>query len=127
MWFAMWPRYIGPRTSHESRAGSDSRIHAPLRVPSRSVEAVIVRGSPVAGSIATPPPTTYRGVPAKRRRSTFGGFAMTATQDTAEGLDAFVGLAAELGAQFAPYAAQHDRDGTFVDEAFTVLRESGYL
>src|SRR4029434_2000615 len=32
-----------------------------------------------------------------------------------------------LGRQFAEYSARHDRDGTFVDEAYAVLRESGYL
>lgn len=42
-------------------------------------------------------------------------------------VDAFVPLAAGLGARIAPYSAQHDRDGTFVDEAFTILRDEGYL
>ena len=42
-------------------------------------------------------------------------------------LDHFVGLAAEVGARFADHAVRHDREGTFVDEAFAVLRESGYL
>lgn len=41
--------------------------------------------------------------------------------------DHFVPWAAELGQRFAEHAARHDRDGTFVDEAFDVLRESGYL
>jgi hypothetical protein len=40
--------------------------------------------------------------------------------------DRFVGLAAEFGAEFAPRAAEHDRDITFVHENFRLLRESGY-
>jgi alkylation response protein AidB-like acyl-CoA dehydrogenase len=35
--------------------------------------------------------------------------------------------AAELGAQIAEYAAEHDRDGTFVNEAFELFKSSGYL
>jgi acyl-CoA dehydrogenase len=42
-------------------------------------------------------------------------------------VDRFVPLAAELGRQIAPYAAGHDRDGTFVGEAYDVLRGAGYL
>lgn len=42
-------------------------------------------------------------------------------------LDAFVPLARELGSRFAPHAERHDRDGTFVTEAFQILREEGYL
>lgn len=38
----------------------------------------------------------------------------------------FVALAAELGAQFAPRAAAHDRDNTFVEENFRALRAAGY-
>ncbi|MET0580020.1 MAG: acyl-CoA dehydrogenase family protein, partial [Ilumatobacteraceae bacterium] len=47
----------------------------------------------------------------------------------ADGLDGdrFVPWAAELGAQIEPYAATHDRDGTFVTEAFELMRSSGYL
>ena len=41
--------------------------------------------------------------------------------------DELVRWAGELGAQIAPYAAEHDRDGTFVTEAFELLRASGYL
>jgi acyl-CoA dehydrogenase len=41
--------------------------------------------------------------------------------------DAFVPLAAQLGAEFAPRAAQHDRDNTFVSENFDRMREAGYL
>lgn len=42
------------------------------------------------------------------------------------GDDRFVALAAELGAQFAERAADHDRENTFVEENFALLRESGY-
>lgn len=41
--------------------------------------------------------------------------------------DAFVQMAAELGAEFAPRAAEHDRDNTFVAEQFDRMRETGYL
>ena len=41
--------------------------------------------------------------------------------------DRFVAWAAELGQEFAEHAAQHDRGGTFVEEAYARLRESGYL
>lgn len=40
--------------------------------------------------------------------------------------DRFVPLAAELGAQFAERAAEHDRENTFVAENFALLRQSGY-
>ena len=33
----------------------------------------------------------------------------------------------ELGAAIAPFAGEHDRDATFVTEAFELLRSSGYL
>jgi acyl-CoA dehydrogenase len=54
---------------------------------------------------------------------------MTAQLETTEheDRDAFVPLARELGKEFAPSAARHDRDGTFVSEAYEVLREGGYL
>ena len=39
----------------------------------------------------------------------------------------FVSLAADLGRQFAEHTARHDRDGTFVTEAFDVMRDRGYL
>jgi acyl-CoA dehydrogenase len=42
------------------------------------------------------------------------------------GDDRFVGLAAELGQQFAPRAAEHDRENTFVAENFAALKASGY-
>ncbi len=41
--------------------------------------------------------------------------------------DRFVALAATLGAQFAPRAAEHDRQNTFVADNFRAMRESGYL
>jgi alkylation response protein AidB-like acyl-CoA dehydrogenase len=40
--------------------------------------------------------------------------------------DLFVDLAAEVGAQCAPRAAEHDRDNTFVAENYDLLRDSGY-
>ncbi len=43
------------------------------------------------------------------------------------GDDRFVALAASLGAEFAPHAAAHDRDNTFVHENFNRMREAGYL
>lgn len=42
------------------------------------------------------------------------------------GDDRFVALAAELGEQFAPRAAEHDRKNTFVAENFEILRSAGY-
>lgn len=41
--------------------------------------------------------------------------------------DRFVGLAADVGAVAAEHAARHDRDATFVGEAYEAMRESGYL
>jgi alkylation response protein AidB-like acyl-CoA dehydrogenase len=38
-----------------------------------------------------------------------------------------IAWADELGSTIAPYAAEHDRDGTFVTEAFEILRSSGFL
>ena len=38
-----------------------------------------------------------------------------------------VDWAHKLGEQFAPLAAGHDRDGSFASEAFTLLKDSGYL
>ena len=59
---------------------------------------------------------------------------MTATSTTTlyrpaparPGDDRFVPLAAELGARFAERAAEHDRENTFVEENYALLRESGY-
>jgi alkylation response protein AidB-like acyl-CoA dehydrogenase len=42
------------------------------------------------------------------------------------GDDQFVALAAEVGAQCAPRAAEHDRDNTFVAENYDLLRRAGY-
>ena len=47
--------------------------------------------------------------------------------DVADVAGRFVSLAAELGEEFASHAARHDRDGTFVTEAFEIMRERGYL
>jgi acyl-CoA dehydrogenase len=44
-----------------------------------------------------------------------------------EGDDAFVPLAAELGADFITRAAEHDRENSFVYENFDRMREAGYL
>ena len=38
-----------------------------------------------------------------------------------------VAWAAELGATIGEHAARHDREGTFVDEAYEVMRANGYL
>src|SRR5215207_10081022 len=43
------------------------------------------------------------------------------------GDDAFVALASELGAEFSPRAAEHDRENTFVAEHFARMRDAGYL
>jgi acyl-CoA dehydrogenase len=42
------------------------------------------------------------------------------------GDDRFVELAAELGEQIAPRAAEHDRKNSFVGENFELLRQAGY-
>ena len=55
-----------------------------------------------------PSPTTYRPAPLR-------------PDD-----DRFVPLAAELGARCAEYAAEHDRENTFVAESFTALKAAGY-
>jgi acyl-CoA dehydrogenase len=54
---------------------------------------------------------------------------MSLTEDAAatRERDAFVPLARELGEKIAPFRAAHDRDGTFVTEAFDILRDAGYL
>jgi alkylation response protein AidB-like acyl-CoA dehydrogenase len=39
----------------------------------------------------------------------------------------FTDLAARIGAVAAEHAAEHDRDATFVDEAYAAMREHGYL
>ena len=43
------------------------------------------------------------------------------------GDDAFVGLAARVGAVAAEHAREHDREATFVNEAYAAMREHGYL
>jgi len=58
---------------------------------------------------------------------TIGDMTTTETTIAATDAAAFVPWAAELGAQIAPYAATHDRDGTFVNEAFELFKSSGYL
>ena len=53
---------------------------------------------------------------------------IAATKDIAvNARERFVPWADELGRSFADHAAGHDRDGTFVIEAFRELRSSGYL
>lgn len=54
---------------------------------------------------------------------------MTITDDqTTADVDArFVAWAASLGTQISEHSRRHDRDGTFVDEAYDLLRSSGYL
>ncbi|HEX5614457.1 MAG TPA: acyl-CoA dehydrogenase family protein [Acidimicrobiia bacterium] len=49
--------------------------------------------------------------------------ATTATTER----DAFVPRAREIGERIAPFSAGHDRDGSFVHEAYEVFRETGYL
>ena len=41
--------------------------------------------------------------------------------------DRFVGLAAEIGAVAAEHASDHDRDASFVTEAYAAMRARGYL
>ncbi len=41
--------------------------------------------------------------------------------------DRFVGLAADIGAIAAEHAFDHDRDATFVGEAYAAMRATGYL
>lgn len=43
------------------------------------------------------------------------------------GDDRFVSLAAEVGAVAAAHADEHDRDATFVSEAYDTMRANGYL
>jgi alkylation response protein AidB-like acyl-CoA dehydrogenase len=62
-----------------------------------------------------------------RRIVTICCMTITETTTTSGEATAFVPWAAELGAQIAPFAAGHDRDGTFVSEAFELFKSSGYL
>ena len=41
--------------------------------------------------------------------------------------DRFVGMAAEVGAVAAEHSADHDRDATFVHQAYAAMRAGGYL
>ncbi len=50
---------------------------------------------------------------------------MTSTLDTTD--THFTELAARIGAVAATHAAEHDRDATFVTEAYDAMRENGYL
>jgi alkylation response protein AidB-like acyl-CoA dehydrogenase len=56
---------------------------------------------------------------------------MTATDETtatgARDLDAFVPWTRELTASFSEHRSRHDREGSFVTEAYEVLRSAGYL
>ena len=52
------------------------------------------------------------------------------TTEQVQALDAerqFIAAAAELGSRIAGHSAKHDRDGTFVTEAYDEMRASGYL
>jgi alkylation response protein AidB-like acyl-CoA dehydrogenase len=51
----------------------------------------------------------------------------SADQTDTTAIDAFVPFAAQVGAELAPFSAGHDRDGTFVDEAYDIMRRTGYL
>ena len=55
---------------------------------------------------------------------------MTITHDTTTTSDReaeLVAWAATLGEKIGEHARRHDRDGTFVDEAYALLRDDGYL
>ncbi|MFB9892406.1 acyl-CoA dehydrogenase family protein [Planobispora takensis] len=52
---------------------------------------------------------------------------MTITVNPIPTDDDIVALAAELGLRCAPSEAEHDRDATFVTEAYKAMRECGYL
>lgn len=52
-----------------------------------------------------------------------GTFPVPVREDDAR----FVGLAAQIGAVAAAHAAEHDRDATFVTEAYNAMRAHGYL
>ena len=56
--------------------------------------------------------------------------APMSTTEQVQALDAerqFIAAAAELGSRIERHAAKHDRDGTFVTEAYDEMRASGYL
>ena len=52
---------------------------------------------------------------------------MTTTTDPQQREQELVAWAADLGAKIAPHAAGHDRDGSFVTEAYDLFKQSGYL
>jgi acyl-CoA dehydrogenase len=52
---------------------------------------------------------------------------MTRELETKDRERELVAWAAELGTKISEYSAVHDRDGTFVTEAYETLREAGYL
>lgn len=51
----------------------------------------------------------------------------TTSDATTNGERELVAWAGEIGAQVGEHSTRHDRDGTFVTEAYDVLRASGYL
>ena len=53
--------------------------------------------------------------------------ALTRPAPLREDDERFVSLASELGGEIAPFAEAHDRENTFVTEAYKVLEEAGYL
>jgi acyl-CoA dehydrogenase len=67
-----------------------------------------------------PPPTTVPSAPVPGRpEATF--------RPSRPGDDAFVDLARRIGAVAAEHATEHDRDATFVHEAYEAMRRTGYL
>lgn len=67
-----------------------------------------------------PPPTPVPDAPtASRPDATF--------RPSRPGDDAFVDLARRIGAVAAEHATEHDRDASFVHEAYEAMRASGYL
>lgn len=53
--------------------------------------------------------------------------SITGQVDTMDRERELVAWAAELGTRIGEHAARHDREGTFVAEAYGVLKEAGYL
>jgi acyl-CoA dehydrogenase len=51
----------------------------------------------------------------------------TGDADTRARERTLIAWAAEIGAQIGEHSARHDREGTFVSEAYDVLKSSGYL
>ena len=52
---------------------------------------------------------------------------MTTTLQPLSTDEQFVAMAANIGRRAAETDAQHDRDASFVAEAYEAMRESGYL